>query len=126
MVHTCFSQSMSNPTFFQGTTRRISFIETQRTYFCQMYMVYRRWYIIVNHFTNYKIYIWNMSCVCSAVFSISCKKRNRHSRLSEKPKFLRNVLFAHKKLHISVMSDQMILVNADSLIAAQMIFCCKK
>ena len=117
MVHTCFCQSMSNPTFFK-VRNRISFIETKDIFLS--HIEYN-----CNHFTNYKIYIWNMSCVCSAVF-ISSKNAIDIQGLPAKNRNFCEMYYSRKKLHISVMSDQMILVNADSLIAAQVIFCCKK
>lgn len=64
----------------------------QRTYFCHTFC---------NHFTNYKIYIWNMSCVCSAVFISSKNAIDIQGLPSEKPKFLRNVLFAQKIAYFS-------------------------
>lgn len=93
MVHTCFCQSMPNPTFFK-VRNRISFIETKDIFLS--HIEYN-----CNHFTNYKIYIWNMSCVCSAVFISSKNAIDIQGLPSEKPKFLRNVLFAQKIAYFS-------------------------
>ena len=93
MVHTCFCQSMSNPTFFK-VRNRISFIETKDIFLS--HIEYN-----CNHFTNYKIYIWNMSCVCSAVFISSKNAIDIQGLPREKPKFLRNVLFAQKIAYFS-------------------------
>ena len=116
MVHTCFCQSMSNPTFFK-VRNRISFIETKDI--SLSHIEYN-----CNHFTNYKIYIWNMSCAQQFLFQV--KTQSTFKASPAKNRNFCEMYYSRKKLHISVMSDQMILVNADSLIAAQVIFCCKK
>ena len=91
----------------------------QRTYFCHTYNII----VTILQITKFT---YGICHVYVQQFLFQVKTQSTFKASPAKNRNFCEMYYSRKKLHISVMSDQMILVNADSLIAAQVIFCCKK